>query len=192
METSASNLKIAGHLAAVFGGKPEITRYHDESGKHQVDVLHCPDSPEHEVDSFATVGLSDHPRKVEGMDQPVRVELVGGCGSRWAETFSSILSTAAFCSIKEGWPVYPGAVFADLVTMYGVSRTMHHVMFTEPFPWDDLEPVKLPEKEVLWLMMVPVSESEAAYAEEHGFEALESLFEEKEIDVFDLDRTPVV
>ncbi|MGC4017052.1 MAG: suppressor of fused domain protein [Luteolibacter sp.] len=192
METSTSNKKIAGHLAAVFGGKPEITRYHDESEKHHVDILHCPSAPEQGIDSFATVGLSDHPRKVEGMAKPVCVEITGGCVSKSAEVFASILSTAAFCSIKEGWPVYPGAVFADLVKMYGGSRTMEHVMFTEPFPWDDLEPVELPEKEVLWLMMIPVSESEAAYAEEHGFEALEALFEEREVNVFDLDRAPVV
>ncbi|MFD0894153.1 suppressor of fused domain protein [Luteolibacter ambystomatis] len=192
METSASNLKIAGHLAAVFGGKPEVVRFHDESGKHHVDVLRCPDAPERGVVSFATVGLSDHPREVEGMDKPVCLELTGGCNADKAEAFASILSTAAFCSIKEGWPVYPGAVFGDLVSMYGVSRTMQHVMFTEPFPWDELEPVKLTEKEVLWLMMIPVSESEAVYAEEHGFEALETLFEEKEVDVFDLERTPVV
>ncbi|WP_338286826.1 suppressor of fused domain protein [Luteolibacter sp. LG18] len=192
METSAANLKIAGHLAAVFGGQPEVTRYQDESGKHHIDLLRCPEAPEHGVDSFATVGLSDHPRQAEGMEQPIRVELTGGCASEHAEAFAAILSTAAFCSIKEGWPVYPGAVFADLVTMYEASRTMQHVMFTEPFPWDELEPVKLPEKEVLWLMMVPVSESEAAYAEEHGFEALETLFEEKEVDVFDLNRAAVV
>ena len=191
MDITPSNKKIAGHISAVFGGQPEITLYSDEAGRCHVHIVRCPDSPVEGVDSFATVGLSDYDQKVEGLEGPVRVELVGACDSGNPH-FGSILANAAFCSIHSGWPLHPGAIFADIVKNYEASETLEHVLFVEPFPWDEpLEAVHLPEKEVLWLMMVPISEAEAVHAEKHGSPALEELLEQSGADVFDLQRASV-
>lgn len=192
MDMSPSNKKIAGHISAVFGGNPEITRYSDESGKRTIDVVCCANAPQEGIDSFSTVGLSDQEQCIEGVDGSLRLELVGACRSG-NEVFGSVLANAAFCSLISGWPIHPGAIFADLVNHYDASTTLEHVMFVEPFAWnEELEAIQLPDKEVLWLMMIPISEAEAAYAEKHGGEALEDLFEKNEIDVFDWERKSVV
>lgn len=48
------------------------------------------------------------------------------------------------------------------------------------------------ENTVVWLMLVPISDSELQYAQEYGIEALEALLEEKEADICDINREPVV
>jgi hypothetical protein len=192
MDMSPSNKQIAGHISAVFGGNPEVTRYADESGKRSIDIVCCPHAPQRGIDSYSTVGLSDHEQRVDGIEGSLCLELVGACRSG-NEAFGSVLANAAFCSIISGWPVHPGAIFGDLVKHYDASTTLEHVMFVEPFAWnEELEPIQLSDKEVLWLMMIPISEAEAAYAETHGGEALEDLFEKNEIDVFDWERKSVV
>ena len=48
--------------------------------------------------------------------------------------------------------------------------------------------MRLATKTVAWLLAVPITDAEAAYAGQHGAEALEDLFERAQIDLFDLDR----
>jgi len=45
---------------------------------------------------------------------------------------------------------------------------------------------------VHWLMVIPISESEYVHMHQNGWDALEKLFMEKEIDYWDLNRAPVV
>jgi len=76
--------------------------------------------------------------------------------------------------------------------MYDQSLTMKHLMFVTPFLWDEeLSAIEYESKTVAWLLAIPISETERVYAEEKGYEALEDLFEKKQIDIFDLDR-PIV
>ena len=42
------------------------------------------------------------------------------------------------------------------------------------------------------LMAVPISGSELIYADRSGPKALSALFEERQIDIFDINRLPVV
>ena len=70
---------------------------------------------------------------------------------------------------------------------------MKHVFFTSPFLWENkLESLKLETKTVNWLLGIPISDAELDYRNENGVDALERLFEEKGIDVFDLERISVV
>jgi hypothetical protein len=55
-----------------------------------------------------------------------------------------------------------------------------------------LEPLKLENKTVNWLLCVPISEIELQYKNKNGFDELENLFEKNGVDVFDLDRKSVI
>jgi hypothetical protein len=68
---------------------------------------------------------------------------------------------------------------------------MQHGLLVSPYLWE-LETQVLASKKVAWLHLVPVSDKEARYAAQKGSDALETLFEHKEIDVFDLYRPSVV
>ena len=91
------------------------------------------------------------------------------------------------------WSCSPGTIFPDVVDMYGCSTTLKHLMFVSPFLWDEkLETLELPSKTVDWLLAVPISEMEYQFAQAEGSGRLEDLFEEYQIDIFDINRPSVV
>ena len=79
-----------------------------------------------------------------------------------------------------------------MISMYNDNLTMKHIMFETPFMWDELKSLDDGENTVAWLMPIPISDSELQYAQEYGVEALETLLEEKEADICDVNREPVV
>ncbi|MGI8627462.1 MAG: suppressor of fused domain protein [Geodermatophilaceae bacterium] len=45
---------------------------------------------------------------------------------------------------------------------------------------------------VAWLMAVPIADSEVEFARLNGTQRLQEIFEQEQIDVFDIDRAPVL
>lgn len=184
---SDSNRSLAKTLAKVFGGKPTVARYWDEHGRYYVDVMTCEDSLQENVISYGTLGLSDHPIR----EEKLRVEFVAAFGVKFEEG-ANVLATAAFCLIRSKWQAQPGAIFPDVVGMYRKGSDMKHLLLCSPFLWDELVTQELSDKTVAWLLLVPISENELRFVEANGSSALEDLFVEKQIDVYDLDRRSVL
>lgn len=192
MAVSDSNRRLARIVAGAFGRAPRVPRYWDEDKTHHVDIAQLSDSPEVGLTSYSTLGLSDWPLMDGGTEYPVRAELVGGCATRY-DLFPNMLSTAAFNIMKDRWFAYPGRIFPDITAMYYPTSAMHHIMFVEPFLWEDSFDVQeLPDKTVAWLLVIPISDGEMQYARQNDPDALEDLLEEKEVDIFDLERESVV
>ncbi|MBK0869563.1 MAG: suppressor of fused domain protein [Saccharopolyspora sp.] len=191
-DVTEDNRAIARAAAAEFGGKPSVTRFWDDQDSSAVDILECPDSPTEGVTSCSTLGLSDHPLVRDGNEYPVRVEVVGA-GATDNEHFPNIISTIAFFIINDQWFCSPGSIFPDVVGMYYPAATMRHILFVPPFLWaDELETMHFPGKTVAWLQAVPISEGERQYATANGSDALQDLFVQNQIDVFNLDRDSTV
>jgi len=193
-DASQENKEIARRVASVFGGNPAVQRFYDESDEHFVDILASHDAPQEGLTSYSTIGLSDWGLFLDGKEYPARVELVGACESS-VRCFEEVLATAAFCIINTKWFCAPGVIFEDVVAVHQCSKTMRHLMLIPPFLWDgQLETLTLefPKKTVAWLLAVPVSQSELEYASKNGPDKLEDLFEQEQIDIFDIDREPVV
>ena len=103
--------------------------------------------------------------------------------------FPNLLSTAAFYFIKDRWGCEPGAVFPSLVNEYKLSSTLEHLMWVEPFEWEQLGSVEVGDGQTVhWLLAIPISEAERRFLTDRGFDELEKLFIEREIDYFDLNR----
>jgi hypothetical protein len=191
-DVSETNKTIARKVAEAFGRQPKITTMWDADNRSSVYVAAVVDSPEKGLTSYSTVNLSDWPLYVDGRVYETRIEMMGTAPSE-VELFESAVSTAAFCVIKQKWECYPGAIFPDVLAMYHLSTTMKHVLFTEPFPDSPLEKsLQLPDRLVTWLMMVPIGDSEYEFAKAQGWEALGQILEDRDIDVWDLERKPVV
>ena len=181
---------VARAAASAFGGKPRVTRFYDADESHSVDLLISSDRPSPGFTSHSTVDLHNVPNPLEGTD--MRVEIAGVAPSA-ATAFANMLATAAFYVIKDGWLCAPGVVFPSLMKEYGLSSTLSHVMWNEPFPWEQLESAKFSEQfSVHWLLAVPISDAEYELLLDRGFFALQLLFTEHEIEYFDLDRRSVV
>ena len=190
-DISDSNKLLAKTLSILFGTKPQVSRYWDESNQYYVDILLCENSPQKNISSYGTIGVSDHPLLNEGKDTGFRVELVAAGGAQFSE-MANILSTVAFCVIKDHWLCASGALFPDVIKMYRKDSQMKHIMLTTPFLWANLKTIDLIDKKVAWLLLVPISEKEYQFAEQNGSNALEDIFNEKQFDIFNLERASII
>ena len=183
---------IARTAAAVFGTKPEVDRYWADQRVSSVDVLSCLDSPQRGGTSYATIGVSEVALEKDGRELQVRAELVGACYSRFKK-FPNVLATAAFLVINSRSFIAPGVIFPGVLSMYYAAVEMKHLLFLPPFLWDErLKASKVEERQIGWLLAIPVSEGEMQLASSRGVPALEELFEARQIDIFDLERPSVV
>jgi hypothetical protein len=194
MEISKENKMIAKQVLSVFGGKPQVNVYRHDHEKIDVDIIACQDRPCDGVTSFGTIRLSDFAIFQNGKEFPTRIELIAACAS-YNSMFPNIMASVAFCIIRSKMFVQPGSVLPNYVKEYYPESPLPHVLLTTPLQnlWDgDLKTTDLGSKKVSWLMMVPISEGEFQYLQKNGSDGLESLFEENQIDIFDLDRESVV
>jgi len=91
------------------------------------------------------------------------------------------------------WFAAPGVIFPECVSMHISDASMAHVLFVPPFLWGErLTTLTVGERQVAWLLAVPISSEERALAESKGAEALELALEEAQIDLFDVNRDSVV
>lgn len=191
-EVTIEKKVIAKMVAKAFGGQPRVIRYWDEKDENCVDILSCLDQPQKGITSYSTIGVSDYVNIIDSKNIDIRVELVGICSTK-IEFYPNILSTAAFCIINSKWSGFPDAIFPNVIGMYDSSITMQHLLFTDPFIWEDtLETLKFGEKRVAWLLLIPISEAELQYAEKEGVGKLQKLLAENYVDISDLNRASVV
>ncbi|SES45110.1 suppressor of fused domain protein [Psychrobacillus sp. OK032] len=187
MTITSENKIIARTALETFGGKPSVSKHWDNDSVSNVDILATIDRPYDGVTSYSTIGLSDYSIGYSVDEKPLRIEIVGA-GATIFEFFPNIISTCAFNIINTKLPISHGGIFKDVVKMYYTDSDMEHVLFTSPFLWEKLQSIDFPDKKVTWLLAVPISTKEYLYAEKEGTEALEDLFEKKQIDIFDLRR----
>lgn len=184
---------IAEFATALEIERPPIGRFLDANDQGDVFVMTARDCPHVGVNTFATVGLSEHALMTNGADFGTRVEFIAACGTAFSG-LDAVISTAAFGVINSKWFCAPGIIFPGVVSMHpGVSKTMSDVYFAYPFLWGmRLNSTTLSGHTVAWLQVVPVSKRETAFALAHGSEKLEQLFERSPFDIFDLNRPSVV
>ena len=187
-------MEVAQHVATALGSdRPPVRQFLDANEQSDVFVMTAKDRPQVGVNTFATVGLSEHPLMRNGTVFPTRVEFVAACGTAYSG-LDQVVATAAFGVINSKWFCAPGVIFPGVVSMHpGVSETMSDVYFTYPFLWDArLHSTELSGHTVAWLLVVPVSKRETAFALANGSDKLAQLFERSEIDIFNLNRPSVV
>lgn len=106
---------VAHHVAtALESERPPIGRFLDANDQSDVFVMTARDCPHVGVNTFATVGLSEHPLMRDGADfETTRVEFVAACGTVFSG-LDAVISTAAFGVINSKWFCAPGVIFPGL------------------------------------------------------------------------------
>ncbi|MEO3945921.1 suppressor of fused domain protein [Gorillibacterium sp. CAU 1737] len=191
MAVSLESKTIAKWALQAFGGKPQVSKYWDEANKSHVDILNVADRPWDGITSCATIGLSAYSIGYTVSGKQLRVELAGACSSKYKD-YPNMLATCAFHVINSGDSLSHGEVFRNIVPMYYPDVEMKHVLFVSPFLWKGLTDLDFPDKTVTWLLPAPLSESEHVFAQEQGTGALEDLWEQRNVDLLDLERKSVV
>lgn len=189
---SIENKSLAKYISGIFEGLPRVREQIDADDKSRIDVLSARDSPRSGVTSYSTLGLSDYKIDFDNVLDDLRAELLGICCSEF-DAFENMIGTSAFCVINSQWPLSPGAVFPDVVSMYKPELHMKHFLFVPPGMWDrNPETQRFDSKVVAWLLAVPISESERLYVQDHGSESLERIFVSEATDIADIYRSAVV
>lgn len=124
-------------------------------------------------------------------NKDLRVEFIGACAAQY-EQFPNIMSSCAFNIINSQYSCNPGTVYPDVIKAYYDEIDMKHVMLVTPFLWGDIPDIETDNKLINWLMLVPISEEEFQFLKDNGSDALEKLFEEKEIDICNLERKSIL
>ncbi|MBC6310978.1 suppressor of fused domain protein [Listeria sp. FSL L7-1582] len=186
------NQQVAKHIFENVGGKSQVIQYKDSNETSSIDIFMSEDKPQDGVTTYATISLSESSiGLVLGNDKELRAEFIGACGSNF-DKFPNIISSCAFNIINDNFLCRPGTVYSNVVTEYYDDSEMKHILLTTPFLWEGLINIETEQKVVTWLSLVPISEAELEYLNDNGSDALESLFEEKDIDIFDIYRESVL
>lgn len=194
-QLSEENKKLSNYITNIVGINNGIDRYYDKDKSSSIDIFTCDDPLYPRIKICGTIGVSDHPNRIEMDDnsfKDIPIELLIG-GYTEFNMLADILSTLGFYITNKGWECQPGSVFMRVVEMYYEATEMKHIMFISPFLWEDkLEPLKLETKTVHWLLCIPISDKELEYKMENGTSALEDIFQEKDIDIFDINRKSAI
>lgn len=184
------NKEVAKKEITVLQGEPSVIEYYNESESKTIDILSCKNSIQEGICAYATIGLNKINIGLEVDLKSLRIELVGACDIQ-EETFGNIISSAAF-ELMDKKSCFPGLIIENVIQQYIGKTDMKHVLLTAPFLWEDLGTICINEMYVTWLLLVPISENERKYAEEKSSDALEDLFVECQIDIFDIYRKSVI
>lgn len=187
---SPENKAMARHVANIVGGSPHVHIYDHDTIDLSIAILSSEDRPVSGVTTYGTLGMSDYPMLLEGREYPTRLELIGACSSEDRE-FANVVAAAGFCLMRTNRLLGPGSVLREYVAEYFPNSSVPHLYFTAPFLWPTLETTQFGPKTVSWLLAMPIADAEASFLELHGDQALETLFEKQQIDLYDLNRSAV-
>lgn len=189
---TVDNKKIAQHILKAVNGEPKVIRYKDNDDKSVIDIFIGEDRPFDGVTTYSTIGLSKYDISTKtGNGKDLRVEFIGASASV-NDKFANIVSSCAFNIINNGASCHPGTVYSNVVSEYYSNPELKHIMCTTPFLWEKLTSIEFDNEYVTWLMLVPISDAEFEFLKRKGSEDLEALFEQEDIDIFDLGRSSVV
>jgi hypothetical protein len=188
IQIGGDNKKIAQVVDRVFGGDLLISEHPDISENQKLFTLSRPQN--NNLISFSTVGVSDF-QPPGNLKPPLGVELLGVSERN---EYGRVLVAAGVYAIRHGWLLSPGTVILGVVAEHMKDLSLPHLLLLEPFLWEDndFDPLTLSDKTVAWTLGVPISQAEAKYRYDHGFDALEEVFLESQPDFFDLQRPSTV
>lgn len=196
MAVSPSEKAIARHLEAVFGTRPRIFVHREtENDPFYVGIARVQDYPDIGMVTMSTIGTSNSPLIQEDGSEytPTRVEFIASCEKGQEEDLGEALFRAVLFVSKVKGFAQPGIFLNNLFGEFRPSTPVPNGFLTTPFAYEGLgTPNEFGGRVVSWLQVMPVSASEITYAQEHSTDALETKFEDQNVEWENLDRTPVV
>lgn len=186
--SQSSDRAVAQHLCKALGGAPRVVKCRSFDDQKEVDLLCCTDAPQTGVSSYATLNLGNLAPTAQGADGPFSTELVGACASKDIE-FSNVIGHIAF-NAMDGASLWPGSLHKNVVAEYYPLASCRHCVLGYPFLWGAGIPASLKQSDTerVWLQVIPITDAEARFLNEHGYDALEDLFLRAQIDVYNLNR----
>lgn len=168
-----------------FGEETKVVRFGDDVEVDDCFIVSGLNWPIKGVTSYGSVGLSRATQR--SGTASVKVEILAACASSTPH-IDNLVASCVFDSAKNGTNVVYGTLIPNVVDQYEISHTLQHVTFVSPFLWKGMSSIKINEENIHFLLMLPISNSERIYLENNGIDGLEAIFDEVNIDVYDINR----
>jgi hypothetical protein len=188
-EIVSEDKQIERLLADAFGGPPQVFRVFHITRKYEVEVLAVPESPEPDLCSLGTMGLWRTPLIAPKFPETSRVELAGIFELN-REGAREVLAAAAFRIMRTQKPVPSGTIFLNCLHDWYPKATVPHLFFVPANLWSfpHLQPTRMGALQIQFLQVIPITESESLFAQEHGSQALEAKLLGASANIADLKR----
>lgn len=182
--------EVLDRILTAVGAEPTEPpmEYSTRDESRSVGILAVPDCPQRGITTWATIGASTFETPVHRQDDlPIRVEFVAAVDAR-LENFAVSVSACAF-ALGADVRVGPGTIYRDVVSPIHPATTTPHLFSVPPFVWaNEFESIEGDDAYITWLQLVPITDDEAAFAAEHGSDALEDVFMKTQPDFFSFER----
>jgi hypothetical protein len=164
---------------------------HDLVEELMIDIFEKSDTPSEGVSVFSTVGLYNYyGGTLSGNNKELNPEIMFVSSSELNYS-PGILSTLAFMIIRGELDVEPGMIYENLTSEDYPDSDMKHALLAYPYSWE-MGYVELPKTVVPWLQVVPISDAELKCLQKSGYDKLRQLFEDNDIEEFNLYRKSVL
>lgn len=162
--------------------------YYDDTKERKIDIL---TGRNKDGVVAATIGVMELDQG-NNVGVEVHTEILMDCRGE-NEYIGNVISTIAFFMIKDRWKAAPGVVFETMIEMYAPDLEVKHALFVPPIQWGEgMGEVVLGSKTIYPLLAVPITDNENEFLLKEGASALEELWTEKNVDVFDWRRHSAV
>ena len=173
------------NLYPILGIEPKVIGYGDETNSTEINILSCIDPIDKNVTFYGTIALNEQAQHNE-------FEILMASYTK-NKHIPNILSSCAFFIIKNKWKVKWGNIFETLVQEYYPKSLMKHLYFTKPYIWEDkLEKFIIKNRIIKFLLAIPISENELKYINEKGYKEFETVLENNNVDIFNINRKSII
>lgn len=154
-------------------------------------VAEFEDAPELKVNSYVTFGLSNHVLSLPN-GREVRQELVGAVGTEFGNgALASFLGTLAESLLISHRALLRGQLLGPGESIAGTIMRHGYVAVPTFLP-DEFGQIEGTNPDTVFAWVIPVTDREAGYIREHGWDTFSDLMESIEFDVYDLSRSSIV
>ncbi|MFC7620897.1 suppressor of fused domain protein [Microlunatus sp. GCM10028923] len=145
-----------------------------------------PETPGEGHTTLASVCLSEYEATIDGQAQDFGLEISLTYSGAFGGAMEVISDAVLLCLGRD--EIYPGAVLPDIVA-HGPLR---HLFFIVPELWDGgLVSLEVGDREVRYLQAIGITDEEMAVVGTEGADALVTLLNGSEADLFDWSRRSV-
>ncbi|MFV0288097.1 MAG: suppressor of fused domain protein [Mycoplasmatales bacterium] len=191
MSVNLKNKIIAKTLDKLIAGKSKVERFYNEDKSCQIDVITITDNATNSI-TMSTVNLSDIDLDFKKANEyKVGVEFIMVSDIKYDNSLD-VLIDSSFIAIKNKNSCQPGNIYSNVIQKYYLDSDMKHILLTYPFLWNDFNKITYENKSINWLQLVPISDNELKFLQEHNLDKLEELFEKEKVDVFNFNRKSIL
>ena len=175
--------KLALYLDQKFQGKAGLVRYETNGCPYTnfLDII-TTRHPDH-VTYIGTIGCSMIPiRRSQDEVEDWRIEFVTAINEDSEDIMTqAMLSLTSLMNTLENNCCYPGLVIRNTFPEDCPSQ-MKHLLLAYPFLWEEgLESISVKKTQIRFLQLMPISDAEADFISNNGYDAFENKLEEAEV-----------